>query len=1092
MGIVVGSGYSAFQTFLQQLPTEFTAPSGSLFPTPTVNGQPITSYFAPSGALTPLQLSTGQVALSFAGPPVEYLLFQGAGLSFPINGSKLSSLGGTVTAAQLYSGGKFSAGAVSGGTELASLTFSSSQVALTVGTASLTLSGSGLPTAAATVQAIAAGTYSGPAIAIDQVQAVDGSTTTTLGLSASALTLSVVNPVAADSYQLALTGAFGDSLTAAQIDGLVTGSGFTASQGVGVTGIQYTSNGQSLSITLSATTLQATVGDYELTLTGTFPSLSLTADQLTTLVNGGGLPGLSASAITSAVVTQVSTGAVIESVTTATPGGVPLHDLHFTGGGPAAFVQSLFDTLAQVVQTETVSTSQTWVVSGSVADINDVVTSGGREFVSSGGQTTSISLYGKDSTGHAAELIVSSGGLASGVTIGSGGFEIVSGGGVTQDIVVSMGGELIVSSGGESDNVTVLSGGTIVEYDGDVINNFHIQPGGGVAFYREVFAGQALSGYFDTNNLQIDLGGIAVSADVIGTMHVYGTASGASVQGYESVSGVDIGASVGGSPYEVGSQYIFVGGSAQSTTILFHGLQVVSGGAAIVTVLSGGVERVASGGVVNGVTLDSGGVASGLSGATLANVTVSDGATLFLAVGAEASGVSLSPGAMIDLQGVSAATAAITGDDRILVSSGGSLVETIGLASGALSGLGVSTQPDGAVGTDIVFGSEDLSNLQTPVVGTSAGGQITFLDYTSDGLLLGTEVLTIPGGSTPRIEQYFTSLGTQYAASIEQYGGGVFYRQQDFDGTWNQKDATVIFLAAGLFEEVQTFDSAWNQTGASLSGNYGSQQVVQDFGGSWNQLSATITSEDAPDGITITQSFDGGWNQTSAVRVLNSGATVQTQYFDSAWRQTSATLVTSQGGTVETQDFDGGWNQTGATIVTQQNTSTTIAQHFDGAWNQIGADVTTVSGGVATDFQFNGAWGLLSSTVTTDLTSSQELIQAYDANGNHVVGEDRVIVQGENTTTSPTTFIFNGATGLPTTFVFTPPDGIDGDVFVGFINAATNSAAHDVLEFVGYGAGAQLTQIDASHWQITAPGLPTEVFTLSGGLSLAGGDVVFK
>jgi hypothetical protein len=39
---------------------------------------------------------------------------------------------------------------------------------------------------------------------------------------------------------------------------------------------------------------------------------------------------------------------------------------------------------------------------------------------------------------------------------------------------------------------------------------------------------------------------------------------------------------------------------------------------------------------------------------------------------------------------------------------------------------------------------------------------------------------------------------------------------------------------------------------------------------------------------------------------------------------------------------------------------------------------------------------------------------------------------------------------------------------------------------------SSLTQIDASHWAVTAPGHAAEVFTLAATLNPAAGDVVFK
>jgi hypothetical protein len=82
-------------------------------------------------------------------------------------------------------------------------------------------------------------------------------------------------------------------------------------------------------------------------------------------------------------------------------------------------------------------------------------------------------------------------------------------------------------------------------------------------------------------------------------------------------------------------------------------------------------------------------------------------------------------------------------------------------------------------------------------------------------------------------------------------------------------------------------------------------------------------------------------------------------------------------------------------------------------------------------------------------------------------------------------------TGVATTFVIRPGD-LNGDAFDGFVTDAMNASSHDVLAFEGYGPSAALTQIDSSHWKITAPGLPSEVFTLAAALDPAAGDVVFR
>ena len=171
-----------------------------------------------------LQLSTAQIALSTGGSAYT-LLIQGSGMSIPgaslfgvLNpGSiSLSSVNGTVTAAELYAGGSFSNGSVTGGSVVASATFSATQMTLTSGTAELVIGGSNLPTTPAAVGTIANGTYSGPAIGVSSIQVLEsGSPVLTVTLGASSLTF------VTDGYKLVLNGTFPTALGSTLIDQLV-------------------------------------------------------------------------------------------------------------------------------------------------------------------------------------------------------------------------------------------------------------------------------------------------------------------------------------------------------------------------------------------------------------------------------------------------------------------------------------------------------------------------------------------------------------------------------------------------------------------------------------------------------------------------------------------------------------------------------------------------------------------------------------------------------------------------------------------------------------------------------------------------------
>jgi Ca2+-binding RTX toxin-like protein len=66
----------------------------------------------------------------------------------------------------------------------------------------------------------------------------------------------------------------------------------------------------------------------------------------------------------------------------------------------------------------------------------------------------------------------------------------------------------------------------------------------------------------------------------------------------------------------------------------------------------------------------------------------------------------------------------------------------------------------------------------------------------------------------------------------------------------------------------------------------------------------------------------------------------------------------------------------------------------------------------------------------------------------------------------------------------------DGDAVIDFDGLGT--AAGDSLEFVGYGAGATFTNIDAAHWQVNYnSGAAHEIIAFMNGATIDQSDVVF-
>jgi Ca2+-binding RTX toxin-like protein len=141
-------------------------------------------------------------------------------------------------------------------------------------------------------------------------------------------------------------------------------------------------------------------------------------------------------------------------------------------------------------------------------------------------------------------------------------------------------------------------------------------------------------------------------------------------------------------------------------------------------------------------------------------------------------------------------------------------------------------------------------------------------------------------------------------------------------------------------------------------------------------------------------------------------------------------------------------------------------------------DMVFENSGEGNDAVFSTVSNTMSANVETlVLQGAGNLSGTGNAQANSVYGNS-----GDNTLDGQGgTDVLTGNTGNDT-FVFRMGQGND-DTVVDF--AGNGAAAEDSLRFVGYGAGATFTNIDATHWQVNFnAGASHEIITFMNGASV--------
>jgi autotransporter passenger strand-loop-strand repeat protein len=715
---------------------------------------------------------------------------------------------------------------------------------------------------------------------------------------------------------------------------------------------------------------------------------------------------------------------------------------------------------------------------------------------------------------------VVSGAVASGGVIQDGGYVYVDG--LLSDVVISSGGSASIQADGSISGAVVDSGGVLYVVLGASIANVTVSSGG-EADFGDVRSGEVLSipglvsqttvldgvtalsgAILDFNpyhtvqsggTLQLQSGAAAFGVDELAGGLV--TGPGALGDNQNQAAGVVSGVSLG----DYGGLDLLSGGDAEALTLAgailiveagasasatsltsgFYnsGIIQVYGSAAGTIVSAGGIDQVYAGGVDVGAMVLPGGELEVMSGGVASAATVGSGGVVVLSSGGVLAGLTLDSGGVIDLAGTSVTSAAYDGATLTLTEAGGgALALSVAVDSASAGDVPVVTA-DGQGGSDIQFAPPPVavSVVASPNPAPATGhttqdveGRYTVVrTYDASGALVNVAKTHAEGANLVTID--YDATGAQTASTIVQNPGGGEVITQQFGSAWNQLSATIVVSSGGTVE-TQTFDSAWDQLTASLDYTVSGVAIHQDFTPGWVMKDATTTT-DLGGGVTDIQHFDGNWNQTSATLIRDEG-----------------------GGTVLTQDFDANWVQTDATYVTHPSANVTQTQYFAGATfaDMIGAEIVTSNQGATYDQMFDANWAMTSATIT-DVPDANGVIKVFTTDGAWtILTETDTAADGSKTYfdyVQPGGETLTAAADHSTTFVFQPGD-VGGDVINGLHTLNLGGPIHDVLDFEGFGAGAAMTQLDATHWQITAPGHAAETFTLGGGAVLAAGDFILR
>jgi autotransporter passenger strand-loop-strand repeat protein len=533
---------------------------------------------------------------------------------------------------------------------------------------------------------------------------------------------------------------------------VLVGSGYTVASGVVSSGLQLGS-GDVVTVTGGGVAVAAAIGvrASEILSSGAVDSGAV-VDGWETVLSG---------AVASA--TTVDAGSQ-----TVSSGGLVVNDTIQSGG-----YATIYGVVSGAIVASDGQLSVAGVASGAVASQGGGIYVDGQSFgdvISSGG----------------IEEIYNSG-TANGSVVLSGGTELIQGPGVASGTVVSSGGTVSVGFG-TIEGLVAMSGATIVlpESATSLVSSGHqLEAVSSRSVYVIAVVGLAAAPTDASFTLNAD-----GSEILVGSAHPVSsgvTSEGLTIDGGDSLVVLLGGLATGNSIVTAGAEVISNGGLAEGE-IVSGGLQtVLSGGSSISATITGsslfsatgliddfgtvsgavvgggGQAIIEPGGIANGVTVQSGGEASISSGGVLDDPIVQDGGYSFISLGGIQSGgeiqsggmvvierggvlrgATLMNGAKIDLPGIAGAVARADGNGNLIVTSGGSVLDSIPL--GPTSGVrSYATTPDSLGGTFITAEAAPVTIVPSDYNG-DALSDLTWRNTNGDA---GIWLTTSGGGLTP-------------------------------------------------------------------------------------------------------------------------------------------------------------------------------------------------------------------------------------------------------------------------------------------------------------------------------------------------------
>ena len=509
-----------------------------------------------------------------------------------------------------------------------------------------------------------------------------------------------------------------------------------------------------------------------------------------------------------------------------------------------------------------------------------VVENGGAVYVSAGAEVIFASHTIDGLSLRAGSATLHSGTTAWNASItGEGNLHVFAGGLFLSGTVGNCtGGGISISSGGVASALTVSAGGVVYVMDGASVAGLTVQAGGSLS----ILTGATVTGLLDNGGNVYIQDGTSVSyaaniiADMVLSSGYYTVRSGTTLtnpvvtkDGNLSVNegGLFLSGSVGGCT-SAGGLCINFGGVASAATIAPGGvLYVVSGGSAVACDLTGGTLSMNPGAIVNGLnvtggslTVDAdailsdavirGGTAYYLTGSTVDGTTLSTAGNLTVCSGAVARGLTVNSGGTLTIQAGAEVTDLKDNGGQVYIQDGATVTFAANVIDGFTLSSGYYYVRSGTILSNALVGGEGMLVVSSGgiVDGTtvnscnaetykglyvSSGGTALHTNVSSGGALYVYGLGAAVGGVVDS-GGFCQVMADASAGEIEVRSGGSFIilsgakvtALKDVGGYVYIQDGATVTYASNVIADLVVSDAAQSvRSGTTLT-----RAVVRDSG----------------------------------------------------------------------------------------------------------------------------------------------------------------------------------------------------------------------------------------------------------------------